>query len=144
MGRFDETIVSLNQQLVNGEITAVDLVKQTIQRIKDLDTDYHAFLTLDEEGALKAAEKSDQKGYSTDRPLQGIPVGIKDNIITEGVETTASSHILEGFIPVYQSAVMEKLEAAGAIMIGKLNLDEFAMGSSTETSYFGPSRNPWN
>ena len=64
MGRFDETIVSLNQQLVNGEITAVDLVKQTIQRIKDLDTDYHAFLTLDEEGALKAAEKSDQKGYS--------------------------------------------------------------------------------
>ena len=69
---------------------------------------------------------------------------IKDNIITEGVETTASSHILEGFIPVYQSAVMEKLEAAGAIMIGKLNLDEFAMGSSTETSYFGPSRNPWN
>ena len=144
MGRFDETIVSLNQQLVNGEITAVDLVKQTIQRIKDLDTDYHAFLTLDEEGALKAAEKSDQKGYSTDRPLQGIPVGIKDNIITEGVETTASSHILEGFIPVYQSAVMEKLEAAGAIMIGKLNLDEFAMGSSTETSDFGPSRNPWN
>lgn len=144
MGRFDETIVSLNQQLVNGEITAVDFVKQTIQRIKDLDTDYHAFLTLDEEGALKAAEKSDQKGYSTDRPLQGIPVGIKDNIITEGVETTASSHILEGFIPVYQSAVMEKLEAAGAIMIGKLNLDEFAMGSSTETSYFGPSRNPWN
>lgn len=144
MGRFDETIVSLNQQLVNGEITAVDLVKQTIQRIKDLDTDYHAFLTLDEEGALKAAEKSDQKGYSTDRPLQGIPVGIKDNIITEGVETTASSHTLEGFIPVYQSAVMEKLEAAGAIMIGKLNLDEFAMGSSTETSYFGPSRNPWN
>ena len=144
MGRFDETSVSLNQQLVNGEITAVDLVKQTIQRIKDLDTDYHAFLTLDEEGALKAAEKSDQKGYSTDRPLQGIPVGIKDNIITEGVETTASSHILEGFIPVYQSAVMEKLEAAGAIMIGKLNLDEFAMGSSTETSYFGPSRNPWN
>lgn len=144
MGRFDETIVSLNQQLVNGEITAVDLVKQTIQRIKDLDTDYHAFLTLDEEGALKAAEKSDQKGYSTDRPLQGIPVGIKDNIITEGVETTASSHILEGFIPVYQSAVMEKLEASGAIMIGKLNLDEFAMGSSTETSYFGPSRNPWN
>lgn len=144
MGRFDETIVSLNQQLVNGEITAVDLVKQTIQRIKDLDTDYHAFLTLDEEGALKAAEKSDQKGYSTDRPLQGIPVGVKDNIITEGVETTASSHILEGFIPVYQSAVMEKLEAAGAIMIGKLNLDEFAMGSSTETSYFGPSRNPWN
>ena len=144
MGRFDETIVSLNQQLVNGEITAVDLVKQTIQRIKDLDTDYHAFLTLDEEGALKAAEKSDQKGYSTDRPLRGIPVGIKDNIITEGVETTASSHILEGFIPVYQSAVMEKLEAAGAIMIGKLNLDEFAMGSSTETSYFGPSRNPWN
>ena len=144
MGRFDETIVSLNQQLVNGEITADDLVKQTIQRIKDLDTDYHAFLTLDEEGALKAAEKSDQKGYSTDRPLQGIPVGIKDNIITEGVETTASSHILEGFIPVYQSAVMEKLEASGAIMIGKLNLDEFAMGSSTETSYFGPSRNPWN
>ncbi|MHA6602937.1 Asp-tRNA(Asn)/Glu-tRNA(Gln) amidotransferase subunit GatA [Aerococcus urinae] len=144
MSRFDESIKGLNQQLVDGEITAVELVQSTIDRIKELDETYKAFLTLDEEGALAAAKASDEKGYSTDRPLQGIPIGIKDNIITEGIETTASSKILEGFVPVYQSAVVEALESAGAITIGKLNLDEFAMGSSTETSYFGPSKNPWD
>ncbi|MDK6375509.1 Asp-tRNA(Asn)/Glu-tRNA(Gln) amidotransferase subunit GatA [Aerococcus urinae] len=144
MSRFDESIKGLNQQLVDGEITAVELVQSTIDRIKELDETYKAFLCLDEEGALAAAKASDEKGYSTDRPLQGIQIGIKDNIITEGIETTASSRILEGFVPVYQSAVVEALEAAGAITIGKLNLDEFAMGSSTETSYFGPSKNPWD
>ncbi|MDO4680643.1 MAG: Asp-tRNA(Asn)/Glu-tRNA(Gln) amidotransferase subunit GatA [Aerococcus sp.] len=144
MSRFDETIVGLNQQLVNGETTAVQLVKEAIERIKSLDDKYNAFITLNEEEALKQARLSDEKGYSVDRPLQGIPLGIKDNIVTKGLKTTAASHILDNFIPIYDATVMEKLNAAGAITIGKLNLDEFAMGGSTETSYFGPTKNAWD
>ncbi|KAA9302236.1 MULTISPECIES: Asp-tRNA(Asn)/Glu-tRNA(Gln) amidotransferase subunit GatA [Aerococcus] len=142
--RFEETIRGLNKQLVDGDITAVELVKETIARIKDLDKTYNAFISLNEEAALEAAKASDEAGYSEERPLQGIPLGIKDNIITENLRTTAASRMLENFVPVYNSTVCERLEAAGAIIIGKLNMDEFAMGGSTETSYFGPTRNPWD
>ncbi|MDK6233334.1 Asp-tRNA(Asn)/Glu-tRNA(Gln) amidotransferase subunit GatA [Aerococcus sanguinicola] len=142
--RFEETIRGLNQQLVDGDITAVELVEETIARIKDLDETYNAFITLNEEAALEAAKASDEAGYSTDRPLQGIPLGIKDNIVTENLRTTAASRMLENFVPVYNSTVCDRLEAAGAIIIGKLNMDEFAMGGSTETSYFGQTRNPWD
>lgn len=142
--RFEETIRGLNKQLVDGEITAVDLVEETIARIKDLDKTYNAFISLNEEAALEAAKASDEAGYSEDRLLQGIPLGIKDNIITENLRTTAASRMLENFVPVYNSTVCDRLEAAGAIIIGKLNMDEFAMGGSTETSYFGPTRNPWD
>lgn len=144
MTRFDETITQLNQKLVAGELTSEQLVKDTITRIKQLDETYNAFITINEEEALEAARLSDQKGYSTERPLQGIPLGIKDNIVTNGLRTTAASHILEDFIPVYDANVIEKLNEAGAITIGKLNMDEFAMGGSTETSYFGITRNAWD
>lgn len=144
MSRFDDTIRSLNTKLVNGETTSVQLVQEAIERIKSLDDKYNAFITLNEEEALKAAEESDKKGYSLDRPLQGIPLGIKDNIVTEGLKTTAASKILYDFVPIYNATVMDKLEAAGAITIGKTNLDEFAMGGSTETSYFGTSKNAWD
>lgn len=141
---FDETIRGLNTKLVSGEITAEQLVQTTLDRIKALDEKINAFITLDEEGALAAAKASDAKGYSTDRPLQGIPLGIKDNIITDGIRTTAASRMLEDFVPVYNATVMKKLETAGAIAIGKLNMDEFAMGGSTETSYFGNTLNAWD
>lgn len=144
MTRFDETIRSLNSKLVAGEVTAEQLVGEAIARIKHLDSAIQAFITLDEEGALAAAKASDAAGYSTDRPLQGIPLGIKDNIITDGIKTTAASRMLEDFVPVYDATVMKKLKAAGAIAIGKLNMDEFAMGGSTETSYFAKTKNAWD
>lgn len=144
MSRYDETILSLNQALVNGEKTSVQLVKEAFERIEQLDGELNAFITLNKEDALAQAKASDEKGYSTDRPLQGIPLGIKDNIVTKDLKTTAASRILENFIPIYDATVMEKLNAAGAITIGKLNMDEFAMGGSSETSYFGPVKNAWD
>lgn len=141
---FDETIEGLNQQLVNGDVTAVTLVQQAFDRIDTIDKELAAFLTLTKESALEKARISDEKGYSVERPLQGIPVGIKDNIITKDVETTAASRMLEGFMPIYNATAMDKLEAAGAIMLGKLNLDEFAMGGSTETSYFKKTKNAFD
>lgn len=141
---FDETIVSLNKQLVAGETTAVELVKKAFERIESIDSELGAFLTLTKEEALESAKASDEKGYSSDRPLQGIPIGIKDNIITDGIKTTAASRMLEDFVPIYNATVMEKLEAAGAIMVGKLNMDEFAMGGSTETSYFKKTTNAFD
>lgn len=144
MSRYDETILSLNQALVNGETTSVQLVEEAFERIEQLDGELNAFITLNKEDALAQAKTSDEKGYSTDRPLQGIPLGIKDNIVTKDLKTTAASRILESFIPIYDATVMEKLNAAGAITIGKLNMDEFAMGGSSETSYFGPVKNAWD
>lgn len=144
MSRYDETILSLNQALVNGEKTSVQLVEEAFERIEQLDGELNAFITLNKEDALAQAKASDEKGYSTDRPLQGIPLGIKDNIVTKNLKTTAASRILENFIPIYDATVMEKLNAAGAITIGKLNMDEFAMGGSSETSYFGPVKNAWD
>lgn len=144
MSRYDETILSLNQALVNGEKTSVQLVEEAFERIEQLDGELNAFITLNKEDALAQAKASDEKGYSTDRPLQGIPLGIKDNIVTKDLKTTAASRILENFIPIYDATVMEKLNAAGAITIGKLNMDEFAMGGSSETSYFGPVKNAWD
>lgn len=144
MTRFDETIRSLNAQLIAGEVTSVQLIENAIARIKELDATFNAFITLNEEVALDAAKASDAKGYTADRPLQGIPLGIKDNIVTKDLKTTAASKMLNDFVPIYNAGVMEKLETAGAIAIGKLNMDEFAMGGSTETSYFGNTLNAWD
>ncbi|MDD7758555.1 Asp-tRNA(Asn)/Glu-tRNA(Gln) amidotransferase subunit GatA [Aerococcus suis] len=137
------TIRELNRQLVAGETTSVELVQAALDRINATDETIHAFITLSET-ALEEAKASDEKGYSTDRPLQGIPLGIKDNILTDGIRTTAASRMLEDFVPFFDATIIEKLKAAGAIIIGKTNMDEFAMGASSETSYFGPTKNPWN
>ena len=104
----------------------------------------HAFNTVIRERALERAAALDRdRAHWRDRPLTGVPVGLKDNISTRGVRTTASSKILESFVPPFDATVVEKLEAAGAVIVGKTNCDEFAMGSSTENSAFGPARNPW-
>lgn len=144
MNYFEEDITSLHEKLVNHDITARQLVEATFDRIEATDDQLHAFITLNKEAALKQAEALDEKGISADEILAGIPLAIKDNIVTKGLRTTAASHILDNFEPVYDATVMTKLQAQDTITVGKTNLDEFAMGGSTETSYFGTTHNPWN
>lgn len=137
MNYLNETIDSLNDKLKKGELDAKQLAKDTAENIKKTDEKINAFITVDEDA--KVAED-----LNFDNKLAGVPIAIKDNIITEGLKTTAASHILYNFEPVYESTVVAKLKAAQATIIGKTNMDEFAMGSSTETSYFGDTKNPWN
>ncbi len=134
-----------------GEISSVELTRAVLDRIDAVDDRLHAYLTVTREHALAAAYAADEKlaqsrktGDHKGSPLQGVPMTIKDVISTQGVCTTAGSHILEDFIPVFDATVIEKLNAAGAILIGKTNPDEFAMGSSTENSGYGVTRNPWD
>lgn len=139
------TATEIAAKLQSKEISAPEVTKAFLDRIAGEDEKYGAFLAVDGERALadaEAAQKQIEAG--TNGPLTGIPVAIKDNISTEGIETTCSSKILKGYIPPYSATVIEKLKTAGAVMIGKTNLDEFAMGSSTETSAFKLSRNPWD
>jgi len=136
-----ETIDSLHKKLADKELTSEELTNQTLDNINAKQKDLNTFITVNDK-AVEAAKKVDEDGIKG--PLSGIPIAIKDNIVTNGIKTTAASKILYNFMPVYSATVMEKLEAAGAIDAGKTNLDEFAMGSSTETSYYGTSVNPWD
>ncbi len=140
------TFADLRQKLRSGEVSSRDLVEEKISRIKKLDPTLNSFLTLNAEQALRNAEHIDKQIASGENlpTLSGIPLAIKDNLCTKGIRTTCASKILSNFVPPYESTVTKKLLNAGAIMIGKTNLDEFAMGSSTETSAFGPTLNPWN
>ena len=144
MNIFDETLTSLHEGLVNKKFTSVELTKEAFKRIAEIDPKVDAFLTQNEEEALQQAAAADERGYETGSILNGIPIGIKDNIVTKGVTTTAASKMLEDFNPIYDATVVEKLKAAGAINVGKLNMDEFAMGGSTENSYFKQTKNPWD
>ncbi|WCG36076.1 Asp-tRNA(Asn)/Glu-tRNA(Gln) amidotransferase subunit GatA [Companilactobacillus farciminis] len=141
MDYMKETINSLHQKLADKELTAQDLTQQTLDDINAKEDKLNAFITVNDK-AVDDAKKVDEKGI--DGRLAGIPIAIKDNIVTNGIKTTAASKILYNFMPVYSATVLEKLENAGAIDIGKTNLDEFAMGSSTETSHFGTTKNPWD
>lgn len=141
MNYLNETIDSLHKKLADKEITSKELTDQTLNDMKAKEKDISAFITVNDD-AVKDAEKVDQAGIKG--PLSGIPIAIKDNIVSNGIKTTAASKILYNFMPVYSATVLEKLEAAGAINIGKTNMDEFAMGSSTETSFFGDTHNPWD
>ena len=144
MSIFNETLTSLHEGLVNKEFSSVELTQAAFKRIAETDGKVEAFLALDEEGALKQAQAADEKGYADGNVLNGIPLGIKDNIVTEGVTTTAASRILGDFMPIYDATVVTKLKEAGAVNVGKLNMDEFAMGGSTENSYYKKTKNAWD
>ncbi|MES4791834.1 MAG: Asp-tRNA(Asn)/Glu-tRNA(Gln) amidotransferase GatCAB subunit A [Chloroflexota bacterium] len=134
-----------HEGLRRREFTSVELTEAVLERVAEVEPMVNAYITLTAELALEQAREADAKlaaGAAT--PLTGIPVGVKDLIVTKGVRTTAGSRMLENFIPPYDSHVYENLRRAGAVMVGKCNMDEFAMGSSTEHSAFGPTRNPWN
>jgi len=124
------------------DVSAVEVCRDALDRIGRLDGALHAFLHVDEGGALERAARLDREPPAH-APLLGVPIALKDNICTAGVRTTAGSRLLEHYVPPYSAAVVERLERAGAVIIGKTNCDEFAMGSSTEHSAFGPTRNPW-
>ena len=131
--------------LATGRFTSVDLTQALLRRIERVDGALHAYLRTTPTMALKAAAEADDARADGDRrPLLGIPLAIKDVLMTNGIETTAGSRILEGFVPPYTATAVQKLQAAGAIVLGKTNTDEFAMGSSTENSGYGPTRNPWD
>lgn len=141
-----ETVERLSEMIKNKEIKPSDIVRDIFDAIESDDENIKAFLALNKEEALKQAEEQDklQAEDKMEGKLFGIPMGIKDNIITEGVETTCASKMLEGFIPIYESTVMNQLKAENGILIGKLNMDEFAMGGSNENSYFKKTVNPFD
>ncbi|WEV71294.1 Asp-tRNA(Asn)/Glu-tRNA(Gln) amidotransferase subunit GatA [Lactobacillus sp. ESL0785] len=138
MNYLNEDIDSLNEKLAQGSLSAEKLAQDTVANIKKTDDQLNAWITVQED-AKPAADLDFAKNK-----LAGIPIAIKDNIITDGVKTTAASHILDNYIPVYDATVIERLKKAQATFVGKTNMDEFAMGSSTEHSYFGATHNPWN
>ena len=145
MMRYD-SIEQLNEKLVNQEVTVSELTSVFLDAIEQDDQTINSFLYVNKDKALEEAKALDElqsKGKVTN-PLFGIPAGIKDNIVTKNIETTCASKILEGFIPVYDATVMNKLNEVNAVNLGKLNLDEFAMGGSTETSYYKKTVNPFD
>lgn len=140
------TAVGLAAAIKAGEVSAVDAMKAVLDRIDQTEKEINAYVTIDKEAALNKAAEAQKKieaGELTG-PLAGVPVAIKDNMCTEGMLTTCSSKILGNFIPTFSAEAVINLEKAGAVIIGKTNMDEFAMGSTTETSAFGETKNPWN
>jgi aspartyl-tRNA(Asn)/glutamyl-tRNA(Gln) amidotransferase subunit A len=142
----DLTIAAAGAGIRAGDFTSVDLLEAVLKRAAVTESHLHAYLTIDHDGARAAASAADgELAAGTDRgALHGIPLALKDNMCTKGVDTTASSKILMGWKPPYDGTAVARLRDAGAVIIGKTNLDEFAMGSSTENSAFGPTRNPWD
>lgn len=139
------TIKELRQALDKKEISSVELAKYFLDRIKKYDSSLNSFITVTEEFALKEARAADKRIADGDQGIfTGIPYAAKDLFATRGIKTTAASKILENFIPPFDSTVVAKLKRAGSVLLGKTNLDQFAHGSSTETSYYGPSHNPWD
>lgn len=139
------SVSAVGELLRQRKLSSVELTEQTLRRIEETEPRIHAFLTVCREEALAQAREADRRrAQGEDGPLLGVPVALKDVIVTRGIRTTAASRILEHYVPPYDATVVERLRAAGAVCLGKLNCDEFAMGSSTENSAFGPTRNPWD
>ena len=140
------TATQLGRKIKAGEVSVTEATEAALAQIEKLEGTLNCYVTVDEEGALQQAQKV-QKQIDEGKlsgPLAGVPVAIKDNLCTEGLKTTCSSKILYNFYPTYTAEAVKKLEEAGAVILGKTNMDEFAMGSTTETSAFGVTRNPWN
>jgi aspartyl-tRNA(Asn)/glutamyl-tRNA(Gln) amidotransferase subunit A len=133
---------ALAARIAAREVSAVEVTQAHLDRIAEVDGSVHAFLHVDTDNALAAAARVDAGEVSG--PLAGVPLALKDIVVTRGVPTTAGSRILEGWIPPYDATIVERMRAAGIVILGKTNMDEFAMGSSTEHSAFGPSHNPWD
>ena len=146
MSISDMTALELGRRIQSGDITAVQAAEASLARIKAMEPSVHAFVTVNEEKTMEQAGKvqADIEAGRLKGPLAGVPVAIKDNMCTKGMRTTCSSRILGNFIPTYTAQAVSNLEQAGAVILGKTNMDEFAMGSTTETSAFGVTRNPWN
>ncbi|MCH6162773.1 Asp-tRNA(Asn)/Glu-tRNA(Gln) amidotransferase subunit GatA [Streptomyces marispadix] len=140
------TAAETAERIASGDVTAVEVAEAHLARIDAVDEKVHAFLHVDREGALAKAREVDEKRARGERlgPLAGVPVAVKDLFTTEGVPTTVGSKILEGWIPPYDATVVRKLKEADVVILGKTNMDEFAMGSSTENSAYGPTGNPWD
>ena len=138
------TVVDIARDIASGNTTAVEVLDQHLARINEREHDIHAFNLVTTEQARATAQQvdADIKAGKQLGPLAGVPIALKDNMCTRGIETTCSSKILEGWKPPYDATVVTRLQQAGAVMVGKTNLDEFAMGSSTENSAFGPTKNP--
>ena len=140
------TAVQLGKKIQAGEVTVREAVEASLAQIDSVESEVHSYVTICREEALKRADqvqKMIDAGELTG-PLAGVPVAIKDNMCTEGVLTTCSSKILGNFVPTFTAEAVKRLEEAGAVILGKTNMDEFAMGSTTETSYYGVTKNPWN
>lgn len=146
MKLYELTAHELNERLIAGEISAQEIVESVYQRIDEVEDDVQSYITLTKDEALKQAKEVDEKLANGQElnPLAGIPVAIKDNMCTEGVKTTCASKILHNFEPPYNATVVDKLNEADTVMTGKTNMDEFAMGSSTENSGFFTTKNPWD
>ncbi|MEB3316417.1 MAG: amidase, partial [Candidatus Melainabacteria bacterium] len=144
-----KSAIELNRSFMSGELTAEEITKAFLERATRLNKDLNAFISLCPELALQKAKLLDQRlargdDHKNFGKLAGVPIGVKDLINMIGTETTAGSNILKGHKSVYNATIVNKVINAGAIPLGKLNLDEFAMGSSNETSAFGPCKNPWD
>ncbi|MBQ6477571.1 MAG: Asp-tRNA(Asn)/Glu-tRNA(Gln) amidotransferase subunit GatA [Bacilli bacterium] len=141
MKYLDKPIIEINELLKEGTIKPIDLVEEAFNNIEE-NKELNAYITLNKEEAINEAKELE--GQEVDNILFGIPIAVKDNILTKDLRTTAASHILDNFIPIYDATVVEKIKGKHMIIIGKTNMDEFAMGSSSRTSYFGAPKNPWN
>ncbi|KOG64412.1 Asp-tRNA(Asn)/Glu-tRNA(Gln) amidotransferase subunit GatA [Streptomyces varsoviensis] len=140
------TAAETAEKIASGEVTAVAVTEAHLARIEAVDEKVHAFLHVDREGALAQARRVDEKRASGEKlgPLAGVPLALKDIFTTKGIPTTVGSKILEGWIPPYDATVTRRLKEADIVILGKTNMDEFAMGSSTENSAYGPTGNPWD
>ena len=146
MRMTEMTAVELSAAIRAGQVTAVEAVEEMLAGIEERDALYNCYVTVDREGALaqaQAVQAQIEAGELTG-PLAGVPVAVKDNLCTKGLRTTCASRMLENFVPTYTAEAVVNLRKAGAVILGKTNMDEFAMGSTTETSAYGVTRNPWN
>jgi aspartyl-tRNA(Asn)/glutamyl-tRNA(Gln) amidotransferase subunit A len=143
---FDMNALELSAAVREKKLGVAEVVNEYIDFIEKTDKQFNAFLTISKDKALASAKAVQAKIDAGENlsPLAGVPIAIKDNISTMGIATTCASKMLTGYTPVFNATAIEKLEQAGMVIVGKLNMDEFAMGGSSETGVFGPVRNPWD